>query len=146
MPVPEGFKKSAEMVLNASLQRELREPVPNIESIKTAMDKARRWNVILDRASLSSSILQWLDSRMAELSHDPWNLQRLSLVRDLLALFRDTIKEVNPWYSQNIFLEMARNVCPDQFFEDNTGKTEWKKVFRETGELLGINTEFCDPD
>jgi hypothetical protein len=41
---------------------------------------------------------------------------------------------------------MARNVCPDQFFEDNTGKTEWKKVFRETGELLGINTEFCDPD
>ncbi len=146
MPVPEGFKKSAEMVLNASLQRELREPVPDIENIKTAMDKALRWNVNLDRASLSSSILQWLDSRMAELSQDPWNLQRLSLVRDLLALFRDTIKEANPWYSQNIFLEVARDVCSGRFFEENTGKTEWENVFRETGELLGINTEFCDPD
>ncbi len=139
MPVPTEFLKSAEIVINSDLQKELAKELPDIEKIRSDIVKAESWDIDLDKAAFSSEALKWLDKKMEELKENSEDIVKMMTLRDFLLFLRDTSIQPDLWYSQNLYFEIKHIILGKSRETDIRVDSKIYDIFLQIGDLLGIS-------
>ncbi|MCU1284883.1 MAG: glycoside hydrolase family 57 [Acidobacteriales bacterium] len=136
MEKPRILTMTAEFVLNANLQRELRRRDLELVRIRFLMEQANAEGVQLDRPGLGYTIQKSLTSMMERLSREPENLELLGNVSNAVEVASTMDLPVNLWRVQNIYFDIAKEYV-------SGGKRfppEWPEPFLRLGERLRIRT------
>jgi alpha-amylase/alpha-mannosidase (GH57 family) len=137
MEKPQILTLTAEFVLNANLQRELRREDLDPNRIRVLLEQAREEKVSLDRAGLGYTLQKTLTRMMELLRFNPQNLDLLGNVSNAVEVANALDLPVNLWRVQNIYFEIARDYV--------SGKTqltpESVMAFLKLGERLRIRTD-----
>lgn len=139
MQIPPQFLRSAEIVLNSDLQKELSKELPDIEKLRSDIVKAGIWDIDLDKAAFSSESLKWLDKRMEELKENPEDIAKMMTLRDFLLFLRDTSIQPDLWYSQNLYFEIKHIILDKSRDTDISVDNKTYDIFMQIGDLLGIS-------
>jgi len=137
MEKPQILTLTAEFVLNANLQRELRREDLDPTRIRLMLEQAKEEKVSLDRAGLGYTLQKSLTRMMEQLRFNPANLDLLGNVSNAVEVANALDLPVNLWRVQNIYFEIARDYV--------SGKTqltpESVAAFLKLGERLRIRTD-----
>ncbi|MCU1307438.1 MAG: glycoside hydrolase family 57 [Acidobacteriaceae bacterium] len=137
MEKPKILTLTAEFVLNANLQRELRREDLDPVRIRLLLEQAKAEEVSLDRAGLGYTLQKSLGRMMERLRTNPQDVDLLSKVSNAVEVANTLALPVDLWRVQNIYFEIARDYV--------SGKVqlppEWGQSFLKLGERLRIRTD-----
>lgn len=140
-PVPKAFHAAAELILNIDLHRAVSSETIDTESIRSAVDTARSWQVDLDTKGISHELEQNLRKMMAGLVATPEDINILKNLVEAVSLARSMPFSVDLWKIQNLYWDMLQSSYPvfKQKAEHNDQPAaEWVKEFSSLGQKLSI--------
>jgi alpha-amylase/alpha-mannosidase (GH57 family) len=140
-PVPKAFHSVAELIINIDLHRAVTSNPIDVESVRSLVDTAGRWQIILDTEGVGYDYKVNLEKMMIEFSTHPDNLNNLEKIVSAVSLTRKMPFSVDLWKVQNLFWDMLTNVYT-QFKQKAERKEEpaaaWVEVFISLGKQLSI--------
>jgi alpha-amylase/alpha-mannosidase (GH57 family) len=137
MEKPRILSLTAEFVLNANLQRELRRGDLDPDRIRPLLEQARAEEVHIDRPGLGYTLQKSLTRMMQRLRSEPEDIDLLNRVCRAAELARSLDLPVNLWRVQNLYFEIAREYASGTM----QPSPEWQTAFLNCGEWLRIRTD-----
>ena len=110
-PVPVEFRTTAQVVLNAEIQRAFQEPSLDRERILSLLEQARMWQARLDEAGLSYQLEQTLDRLTSELARKPGNARTLEALTSAVDVIDGLPFDISLFRTQNTVYELLQKHC-----------------------------------
>jgi hypothetical protein len=136
---PSIISAAASIVLSADVIHGLEEDIPDIESIRRHMERARQWSIALDSDRIGFAVSTWLTRQTHKIHNAPvTNPAEIERICDVLRPFQDEFKwRLSLYEAQNLYyateLEMrtqAKPVSPEVY-----------AAFRKLGKVLRFSDE-----
>ena len=141
LPLPEAFKTTAEYVLNTDLRRTLARDPLDIERVRELLTEVQSAKVQLDAKGLGYALEQTMARIAGSLSHDPANVQTLSILENIVTIARSMPFDVDVWQVQNIYFALLESAYPEHAQRAAQGDTraqEWTQTFEKVGAQLAV--------
>ncbi|MBN2245855.1 MAG: DUF3536 domain-containing protein [Candidatus Aminicenantes bacterium] len=143
IPIPQALAMPVSFVLNADLQRLLKEKEPDLEKIKKTAVELRQNSLYPDKACLSYTASKKINELIKSLSIDPENLELIEKITDLLQVLSLLDLELDLWKSQNHYFFLTRNLRFEMKGRMSKGGREaekWLELIQVLGNFLGVKT------
>lgn len=134
MPLPSILRVSSEFVLNNEICRSLSSEKIDFEHLQCLIELVTQTDVDLDD-SVNVALRERLERTMCRWSIDPFELQTLSELEQLVALLRTPPFQTDLWEAQNTYYEVMRASVGRN--PGSVGRTS-VELFRGLGHRLGI--------
>src|SRR4051794_16532850 len=134
MPLPAILRVSSEFVLNNSISRAASSEKIDFERVRLLIRAAAQTGVGLDNG-VKLALRERLERTMHRWSSDPFVLQTLSELEQLISLLQAAPFEIDFWNAQNSYYEVMQAIM--QLKPEDCGET-WLQLFRSVGDRLGI--------
>jgi hypothetical protein len=101
---PAVIGASASVVLTSDIIHGLEEEVPDIESLRRHMERARKWNIPIDNERIGFAVSTWLTRQTRKIHDAPANPAEIERTCDVLRVFRDEFKlHLSLYEAQNLY-------------------------------------------
>ncbi len=143
IPIPQALAMPVSFVLNADLQRLLKEKEPDLEKIKKTAEEFRQNTLFQDKACLSYTASNKINELIRCLSFDPENLGLIERINDLLQVLSFLNLELDLWKSQNNYFFLTRNLRSQMKERMSKGDQEaekWLELIQVLGNFLGVKS------
>jgi alpha-amylase/alpha-mannosidase (GH57 family) len=144
MPIPHTFLTAAQYGLNSLLRQVLFANHDQRDRARSILNEMQKWGVTIDPGLLEIRSRRHLESLLARLSREVWDLDLLKEIGRSLEILSELPLEVNLWTMQNLYVETALKTWTKHLQASRSGDHEaekWIDEFRQVGELLKINTD-----
>jgi alpha-amylase/alpha-mannosidase (GH57 family) len=143
-PVPKAFHSVAELIINMDLHRAFNGDTIDVETIRSLVDTAGRWQITLDTEGVGYDYKVNLEKMMLALAADPADTVKLKNLLAAVSLARSLPFPVDLWKVQNLFWAMLTDVYT-QFKKKAEMNEEqavaWVEVFVSLGKQLSIRVK-----
>jgi hypothetical protein len=130
---------SASIVLTADIIHSLEEEIPDVESIRHHMNRARQWNIQLDDERIGFTVSTWLTKQTNKIHDAPANFAEIERTCDVLKLFLDEFKlHLSLYEAQNLYCMTEMNL---RTRTGNPASPEMFAALRKLGRLLRFSDE-----
>jgi hypothetical protein len=137
--VPAIIGASASIVLTADVIHSLEEEIPDVESIRHHMNRARQWNIQLDGERIGFTVSTWLTKQTYKIHDAPANFAEIERTCDVLRLFLDEFKlHLSLYEAQNLYYATEMNL---RTRIDDPTSPEMFAALRKLGRLLRFSDE-----
>lgn len=139
-PQPRAFLASAEFILNVDLERAIAQEPPDLDEVRSLLEKAGALHIPLDTAGLPFALGERLEGMAAKLGRE----RRLDLLEQLDSFAGLVIAlpfPVNLWQVQNLYYGMMRTTLPlmrHQAAQEDADAVAWVAAFEHLGGLLKV--------
>lgn len=137
IPIPPGYRKTIDFVLNRDLRKELSQPFPNLQRLDQLSAEFKKWNAGLDDLpGLNHGASELILSGMHRIARKKSDVQ---VVRDLNELFYILNKiglEPDLSQSQNIYFSTA--IAQEEGDAEVLSSQEWLDEFRKLGQEVKV--------
>jgi hypothetical protein len=143
MPLPKAFVDVAEFILNADMQKVLREDEADVERLRSIVDEMNRWGVEADAVNTEFVVRRRLERLMDRLAGNPEETGALRGLAEAVSLLRSARVDIVYWKIQNDYFRIAATAYPGLAARASSGDRaaqEWIGTFRDLGEQLFFNT------
>jgi len=135
MPVPKELHRALELAMGEAVERILKDPRPDMESLEEIAEDAARWNIKLD-----GPITLLAGDRMAEILEaslqDPWDEEPLDTAVRILALVGEMGARPEIRNSQDLALQIKKRVGEEKDIPSPT-----REKLALLLEALGVSAE-----
>ena len=135
VPLPPILRVSSEFVLNNSIRRAVSSERVDFEQVRLLIRMAAQTGVALDEG-VKLALRERLERTMYRWSNEPFVLQTLSELEQLISLLQAAPFETDFWDAQNTYYESMKAVM--QLKPKDPGDM-WREVFGRLGNNLGIS-------
>ena len=139
--IPDLLKVNTRAVINAELKNIFKAPKPNIFKLEQMVDEALRWEVELDRETISFTVSNKLYELVNALSFKVHDISYLEMLSKILIEMNELKLKFRLWKIQNKFFKVGKDFIGNDKFIKSLGETEYKKwllKFKALGEQLHI--------
>jgi (1->4)-alpha-D-glucan 1-alpha-D-glucosylmutase len=147
-PLPKTLHAAAEFVVNSDLRHAVEETPPDIEAIGSILERARIWNIELDKEEFIYTLDQTMEQLSEQLLAQPENPDLLKNLDTLVEVAHLMPFDVDFWKIQNAYYEMITTIYPEIQESADEGEEDalsWTDHFMTLGDKLGIRiTEMQD--
>jgi len=134
MPLPPILRVSSEFVLNNSIRRAISSERVDFERVRLLIRRAAQTGVALDEG-VKLALGERLERTMYRWSNEPFVLQTLSELEQLISLLQAAPFETDFWDAQNTYYESMKAVMQSKPKDPGD---PWREVFGRLGNSLGI--------
>ncbi|MDR1730520.1 MAG: DUF3536 domain-containing protein [Synergistaceae bacterium] len=106
---PSIIRSSASVVLTTDVIRSLEGEIPDIDTARRYLERARQWNITLDSDQISFTLSRWLLQQMELILKSPVNSAVIDRIIDVLTLFMDEFNwHLSLYEAQNLYYATQR--------------------------------------
>ncbi len=141
MPLPRVLAVTVAFVLNREIRSVLEAPHRSLEDLEALVEEVQRWEVDLDRTTLSYLASRRLERTMEQMAARPEDLSVIEEAQRALDLFRRLSLDLDLWRAQNIYFDLARRIRPVVRERADRGDPQarrWLEGFDRLGEALRV--------
>ncbi len=143
IPLPKGFRTSANFVFNADLRQAFEQEDIDSERVKSIVDEVQRERIDLDEEELAHTLEQNLEQIATHVHLHSADLSHMKKLQRVVALAHTLPFEVDFWKIQNMYYTLYQNTCPafvERAKKGDVFANEWIECFVALGKDLGFNT------
>ncbi len=143
-PLPNAYRATAELVLNANLMAAIDAEEPDVNAIEAQLEEARMLQISLDQTGLEYALRQKIIRLARDFQANPGQLQSLIRLDEAVTLARGLPFPIQLWKVQNLFYEALHTVYPEWRWKANQGRKKarnWVKFFRGIGDKLSVRVD-----
>ncbi|MFA5308880.1 MAG: DUF3536 domain-containing protein [Dehalococcoidales bacterium] len=140
-PVPRAFHSAAELIINIDLHRAVNGGAVDVESVRSLIDTAGKWQIIVDGEGIGYDLKLTLEKMMAALAAAPADTDRLKKLGEAITLARGLPFPVDLWKVQNLYWEMLGKdyaVLQLKAGRGDAAARQWVKAFAGLGNDLSL--------
>ncbi len=141
VPLPRVLAVTVAFVLDREIRAVLEDPRRPLEDLEALTEEVHRWEVDLDRTTLSYLASRRLEQIMDRVAVRPEDLSVIESAERALALFRRLALDLDLWKVQNVYFSLARRVRPAVRERADRGDSlarQWLDGFDRLGEALRV--------
>jgi alpha-amylase/alpha-mannosidase (GH57 family) len=142
--VPRAFHAAAELIINIDLHRAVNADVIDTEAVRSLIDTAEKWQIVIDGEGISYDLKINLEKMMAALAAKPADTDRLKNVAAAVTLARGLPFPVDLWKVQNLYWDMLSTAYPElkrKAGQNDQQAKAWLEIFTALGKDLSIRVE-----
>lgn len=141
MPIPRTFYTAAEFTLNHDLKKSFEEE-KDVSMIQNIINDIKKWNVHVNALDHEFLVRHRVERIMDELHKNPSDFSLLQRIERKLHIFLTLPFEINLWYVQNVYYDIAKTTHKEFLLKAKSGDTDavrWVEVFKQIGHKLSFN-------
>ncbi len=144
LPLPKYFSVVVEFIVNVDILRLLKGEEFSAERLQRLVDETNKWNLVLDKPSLSLAAKDKLTTLMKSLLEMPDDLSLVENIKNLLHSMKSLSLDVNLRDAQNVFFSLGQKqyfLKKDMAASGDEKAVVWVEMFDRLGESLGVRVE-----
>jgi alpha-amylase/alpha-mannosidase (GH57 family) len=135
IPTPPAFTAAAEILINADLQRALRNDPPDLDALDALKEQVERWKPALDKATLDYLVRSNIEKMVGDITAGPSDATSLDGLARLLAAVRALGLHPDLWRAQNICFQWVARLRGQG---GDIGTSGVGASIARLGQLLGV--------
>ena len=135
---PTIISSAASIVLTADIIHDLKEEIPDIETMRRHIKQAQQWNIKLDNEQIGFALFHWLWDEMYKIHASPTNPAAMERICNVLTPFMDDFKwQVSLYEAQNLY-----HTTKNEFYQELVrASPEVRSSFFKLGKRLRFSEE-----
>ncbi len=140
-PLPRTLHATAEFVINSDLRHALAEIPPDVEQVRSILERSRMWDIELDTAGFAYALQQTMEHLSNDIRDRPDDRAIIQNLEAVVEVAHFMPFEVDFWKIQNTYYEILNTVYVEMQERVDEGDEDarlWDEQFITLGDKLGV--------
>jgi alpha-amylase/alpha-mannosidase (GH57 family) len=141
MKIPRPFFAAAEYILNEDMKQLFKDSSLNVDSLGKLINEAEKWNIKIDKTTLSYMVSLWLNTIMDKIRKQPEDLQLFEMIDKTLEIVKPLSLSLDLWKAQNNYFSLWNDVyrtMKDKAEKGDSFAGSWVENFLKLGYYLNV--------